>query len=182
MLSHSSSSSSLAHAFGLGAAAAGGGGGRSTTRVAFAVDEADSPAAQSSRASSVSADGHATGSDGDSSRPSFKRLPSQTLGPSTAKRAFLGFGDNDERVAGWGPSVGVGAGAGQSGNSNANPESKPDVVGLSVGGNADSSVAVPSHPDRVVASLAERRRRRMSAPSASFVLPIIEHAHQLPGK
>ncbi len=36
-----------------------------------------------------------------------------------------------------------------------------------------------SHPDRVVASLAERRRRRMSAPSASFGLLEPDHGHHV---
>jgi len=38
-------------------------------------------------------------------RPSFKRLPSQTLGPDNSKRPFYGFGDDDveDRAAGgWG--------------------------------------------------------------------------------
>ena len=37
-------------------------------------------------------------------RPSFKRLPSQTLGPDNSKRAFYGFGEGveDPVVSGWG--------------------------------------------------------------------------------
>ena len=134
-----------------------------------------SPAAHSSRASPVSAERGASGgaSDGDAQRPSFKRLPSQTLGPAAAKRAFLGYGDNDERVSGWGVGSGAPPGGGQ-------PPTEGDTSA-----HGATSVAAPggvmnlSHPDRVVASLAERRRRRMSAPSASFGLLDPDHGQHV---
>ena len=42
---------------------------------------------------------------GNASRPSFKRLLSQTLGPNNQKRLFYGFGEEeleDRTVSGWG--------------------------------------------------------------------------------
>ena len=135
-----------------------------------------SPAAHSSRASSVSAESGASGgaSDGDAQRPSFKRLPSQTLGPAVAKRAFLGYGENDERVSGWGVGSGAPPGAGQPPAEGDTSAHAPALSGVAPGG-----VMNLSHPDRVVASLAERRRRRMSAPSASFGLLDPDHGQHV---
>lgn len=140
-----------------------------------------SPAAHSSRASSVSAESGASGaSDGDAPRPSFKRLPSQTLGPAAAKRAFLGFGDNDERVSGWGVGSGPPPGAGQAPAEGAASTSTaaPALSGAASVGAPGGGMHL-SHPDRVVASLAERRRRRMSAPSASFGLLEPDHGQHV---
>ena len=125
-----SSSSSLANAFGTGRlgsshsrdrtvlSAPSGGGGlhpkSSAATLPFAAgssrvkkEESASPSL-SSRASS--AEGEDNGSDlgGRNSslggRPSFKRLPSQTLGPDNSKRPFYGFGGEveDRVVSGWG--------------------------------------------------------------------------------
>lgn len=114
-----------------------------------------SPSIAQSRGSSAAVEDSDGGSsnDQDSSRPSFKRLPSQTLGPANSKRAFLGFaegnaGDSakDRQLVGWGPSLNPG-------------EPNPTAP--------KNPLAAMSHPDRVVASLSERRRRRMSAPGAS---------------
>lgn len=136
-------------------------------RVMFAAaptkDDSESPAALSSRASSVSADGAGLSSDPDSTRPSFKRLPSQTLGPANAKRPFLGLGDVEERVSGWGP--GADSDNVSSGGTATDAHTNP---GPKVKANAGHPFGM-SHPDRVVASLAERRRRRMSAPSAGYM-------------
>jgi hypothetical protein len=50
-----------------------------------------------SRESSVTSDGTAS-SEGEVFRPSFKRLPSQTLGPANAKRAQLERDATSEKV------------------------------------------------------------------------------------
>ena len=103
----------------------------------------------------------------DSQRPSFKRLPSQTLGPNNAKRAFLGRGVGvSSTLGGMGTSM-----AGFDGNTMTSLDGGNDryhdphaqesaAVGLGMTG--------LSHPDRVVKSLGERRRkmRRMSAPTS----------------
>ncbi|KDR72250.1 hypothetical protein GALMADRAFT_213287 [Galerina marginata CBS 339.88] len=103
--------------------------------------------------------------DQDSGRPSFKRLPSQTLGPENSKRAFYGFDDEEEDIKdrelmGWGTDP---AAAGVTITDRAtNPSTNAKFGGL----------AAMSHSDRVVASLSEKRRRRgMSAPNASLNLP-----------
>ena len=60
---------------------------------------------------------------GNASRPSFKRLPSQTLGPDNQKRPFYGFGEEgleDRAIGGWGVAgdelieVSAGLGGGES--------------------------------------------------------------------
>jgi hypothetical protein len=163
-MSHSSSNSSLANAFGMHAQQQMGSApaGRVTFAEAPKKDESESPAAQSSRASSVSAEGAGLSSDPESTRPSFKRLPSQTLGPANAKRTFLGFGEDEERVSGWGPGLGPDVSSGGTAtDANTNP-------GPTVKSNAGHPFGM-SHPDRIVASLAERRRRRMSAPSVGYM-------------
>ena len=78
---------------------------------------------------------------GNMGRPSFKRLPSQTLGPDNTKRPFYGFGEEEDRfVSGWGvvdeKMAGCGGGGGENNSS----------------------------------SIAERRsrKRRMSEPSTSL--------------
>ncbi|CAA7265674.1 unnamed protein product [Cyclocybe aegerita] len=125
-------------------------------RVAFVAKSEDSSSpGLSSRQSSTDPDGHSGQSEGESLRPSFKRLPSQTLGPAHAKRAFHGYTDDvedRERAAGWGPGV---------------PDSAPVESGAGMSPKV-GGMAGMSHPDRVVASIAERRRRRMSAPSTSI--------------
>jgi hypothetical protein len=77
-------------------------------------------------------------------RPAFKRLASQTLGPEYSKRAFFGFNaeEEDERgqTAGW---------------SIMTPEMKRQELNEFGGGSKVQSFG----------SIAERRRRRMSAPS-----------------
>jgi hypothetical protein len=128
-----------------------------------------SPAPLSSRGSSVDPDGN--------DRPSFKRLPSQTLGPENAKRPFLGYGDEEERVSGWnitGHTTSQDNGDGTTIHNHTQNHSTlapAPKMALGLGG--------LSHPDRVVASLAERRRRRMSAPSTSLT-PLDPNA--VPGK
>ena len=91
-----------------------------------------------------------------SGRPSFKRLPSQTLGPDNSKRPFYGFGYDDgdgleDRVAGgWGVVV------------DDNNNKQPVVVPV-----------VDSRRDFLVGGgVAERRmrRRRMSEPSNTGVV------------
>ncbi|KAH9482002.1 hypothetical protein JR316_0006532 [Psilocybe cubensis] len=163
-------SSSLANAFGNSSnnTAASGSTGQQQQhvppsappgRVSFAVKKEDStsPSIAQSRGSSVAVEDSDGGSsnDQDSGRPSFKRLPSQTLGPANSKRAFLGFtegnvdGAKDRQLIGWGTP--------NAGESTHLPAPK-------------NQLSTMSHPDRVVASLSERRRRRMSAPGASAPL------------
>ncbi|KAF9556943.1 hypothetical protein CPC08DRAFT_725385 [Agrocybe pediades] len=109
-------------------------------------------------------------------RPSFKRLPSQTLGPANSKKPFYGYDDDDDREL-----VGWGTGVSDSNSNSSNPPPPPPpsaVTGASGGvvpklGMAAHNLRGPmgiSHPDRVVASLAERRKRRMSAPGSSLNL------------
>ncbi|KAF9483218.1 hypothetical protein BDN70DRAFT_990547 [Pholiota conissans] len=163
-IAHSASTSSLLNAFGNGGQQMGS---APPGRVSFVdigkKEDSASPVPLSSRASSVSvdADGNNLSSDAESSRPSFKRLPSQTLGPANAKRAFLGYGDDEERVSGWGVTTdtnnAVSSDAG--GNTGSIQKSNPGA-GLGI-----------SQTDRIVASLAERRKRRMSAPSTNYIAP-----------
>ncbi|KAF9526391.1 hypothetical protein CPB83DRAFT_467138 [Crepidotus variabilis] len=125
-LKHHASTSSLANAFG--------------ERLSYNPHDESPPSLTNSRDTSVDSD---TASDAEL-RPSFKRLPSQTLGPDNAKRAFLGYEDDlddRERSAGW-------------------MTGAPKVLN-------PGAISGMSHPDRVVASIAERRRRRMSAPGGS---------------
>lgn len=121
------------------------------------------PSSSSRSSSSVVED---TSDTTDSLRPSFKRLPSQTLGPSNAKRAYLGRGGASSTSTLGGAGAGMNMG-GFEGNA---------VVDLDGGHNnhphmqesAPIGMTGLSHPDRVVKSLAERRRkmRRMSAPTS----------------
>jgi len=80
-------------------------------------------------------------------RPSFKRLASQTLGPENSKRTFFGYGGDKvgemDKTAGWSTTV-------------------PEVPLSEFGVNSSSGTA------HLVASIAERRRRRMSAPSSTI--------------
>ena len=103
----------------------------------------------------------------DSLRPSFKRLPSQTLGPSNAKRAFLGRGVGASSSALGGMGMGMGMGA-YEGSTMVDFDGGDD--GYHHPHMQESAVAGMtgiSHPDRVVKNLAERRRkRRMSAPTS----------------
>ncbi|KAJ7496348.1 hypothetical protein B0H11DRAFT_2276488 [Mycena galericulata] len=153
------SQSSLAGAFGFagagyGAAPAGSG----------SVPNSPFPGTPSSNSASASASASDDGDDEHSSRPAFKRLPSQTLGPPQSKRrrdrptmeilgmmtpgASLGPGG---ALAGGGPPAG-GAGGGTGGlerppSVNAYPE-RP-MIALR---------APPAHP--------QRRARRLSAPAS----------------
>ena len=82
---------------------------------------------------------------GNMGRPSFKRLPSQTLGPDNSKRPFYGFGTevDDRVVSGWGAIGGgsdVGGGGGGSSSSSAERRmrkrrmSEPSTTSLTGGG------------------------------------------------
>ena len=85
-------------------------------------------------------------------RPSFKRLPSQTLGPDNSKRPFYGFGaaDVEDRV---------GSGWGTVGNDNDDDDDdRKDVLVEGGGGGGGGSSA-----ER------KMRRRRMSEPSSSLI-------------
>ena len=89
-------------------------------------------------------------------RPSFKRLPSQTLGPDNSKRTFYGFGGEveDRVVSGWGAIGG-----------NDDVEGRKDVLVGSGGGGGDAAAAAAA-----ASSSAERRmrKRRMSEPSTGL--------------
>jgi hypothetical protein len=80
-------------------------------------------------------------------RPSFKRLPSQTLGPDNSKRPFYGFevADVEDRV---------GSGWGAVGNNN-DDEDEDDKRDVLVGGGSRER---------------KMRRRRMSEPSTSLMI------------
>ncbi|PPQ74183.1 hypothetical protein CVT24_012734 [Panaeolus cyanescens] len=94
---------------------------------------------------------------GNSARPNFKRLPSQTLGPASAKRAYLGHDRDDEE--------GTGIPISATNSSNTTTQAPQDQYQSNAANPA--AFAMMSHPDRVMVSLAERRRRRMSAPAPS---------------
>ena len=102
---------------------------------------------------------------GDSLRPSFKRLPSQTLGPSNAKRAFLGRGMG-QGVGVASSAVGGGGGGGMGGMSTGMSGFEESALADFDDGYNNARTAAAgmltglSHPDRVVKSLAERRKRR----------------------
>jgi len=152
-LSHAASSSSLANAFRGG----GRGGGASSNDNAHAalakLEGSESPSIPSSSSHGSPALVDDAAPDADALRPSFKRLPSQTLGPSNAKRAFLGrSGVGASSAAGFSGGNGVA----DSSNCSGRNACEQSMVGL-------------SYPDRVVASLADRRRRkrRMSAPTST---------------
>ena len=164
-----SSSSSLANAFGTGrlnshsreqvVLSAPPGGLPPTVSLPGSVkDESSSPSLSSPTSSSAEGDDNKSDLGslegvapliGGSSRsnmmgrPSFKRLPSQTLGPDNSKRPFYGFGGEVE------DRVGSGWGAVGSNNNNDGGGDRKDVLG---------------------ASSAERRmrRRRMSEPSTGL--------------
>ena len=138
------SSSSLANAF--------GDHGNGTISLAStpsmtSKEESVSPSLSSSRHTSVDAYSTSASSDVEL-RPSFKRLASQTLGPENSKRAFFGYDgeevDERDRSAGWSTTV-------------------PDAQLSEFGGGIKGT----THP---VGSIAERRRRRMSAPSSTVEL------------
>ncbi|KAF8149122.1 hypothetical protein B0H34DRAFT_195969 [Crassisporium funariophilum] len=159
-ISNSSSASSLANAFGGAAQNPAQRQARNdfppsapAGRVTFAAKEESVSPSLSSRASSADIDDNGASSEMEALRPSFKRLPSQTLGPANSKRAYYGMGDESEndRVVGWGSNDTQNQPQPQS---NGAPREVVGLRGL-------------SHPDRVVASIAERRRR-MSAPSSSM--------------
>lgn len=169
-----SSCSSLANAFGTGhlgshsrdqtvLSAPVGGKSSSTTTLPFAGGRVKIKEEESASPSPCSPASSAEGDDNQSDlgslevssplmsvisrnmgRPSFKRLPSQTLGPDNSKRPFYGFGvDLEDRVvSGWG----------------------------AVGGNNDDGGGGGGHGGGGSSSSAERkmRRRRMSEPSTSL--------------
>ena len=169
-----SSSSSLANAFGTGrlnshsrdqtvlSARSGGLPPKSAATLPFAgrvkKEESASPSLSSS-ASSAEGDGNKSDlgslevpsplNSRNMGRPSFKRLPSQTLGPDNSKRPFYGFGADveDRVVSGWG-AVGN--------NDDYDDDGRDVLVGGGGGGGGSSS--------------AERkmRKRRMSEPSTSL--------------
>jgi len=135
------SSSTLANAF----------GGYSNSTVSLASsrslsgkEESVSPSLPPSRDTS---DAYSTSASSDVDlRPSFKRLASQTLGPENSKRTFFGYGGDEvserDKTAGWSTTV-------------------PEVPLSEFGVNLNSGT-------HLVASIAERRRRRMSAPSSTI--------------
>lgn len=134
-----SSSSSLANAFGQrGKMSVSGSSGRSMS----GQEETSSPSLPSSRDTSVDAHSTSASSEGEL-RPSFKRLASQTLGPDSSKRAFFGYGDNiGDRSVGWSARA-----------PNAKPMQHPGFAG-----------GRPSVTDQL--GIADRKKRRMSAPSS----------------
>lgn len=87
-------------------------------------------------------------------RPPFKRLASQTIGPENSKRTFFGFSadlvEEGDDTAGWSTAV-------------------PEVKRLQFGGRLGTG-----------GSIAERRRRRMSAPSSSVETVNITQGGQQP--
>ncbi|KAH7910518.1 hypothetical protein BJ138DRAFT_1008683 [Hygrophoropsis aurantiaca] len=90
--SSSSSASSLAHAFGSQMKPPPMNGVSISLPVPANMGLSGAEFPPGSRESSVASDGTGS-SDGDFIRPSFKRLPSQTLGPANAKRTQLERGD-----------------------------------------------------------------------------------------
>jgi len=144
----------LANAFGKHLAAGGPGVGGSG-HVTFANDRMNTSQSSHSHSRESSLSVEDTGSDREALRPSFKRLPSQTLGPAHAKRALLSHnGDGDEE----------GMRAGPDGN-------MPVSAGVGNPGNISKTLNGAVHPHshyahRPTVNLAERRRR-MSAPGTS---------------
>ena len=103
-------------------------------------------------------------------RPSFKRLPSQTLGPANSKKAFYGYDDEEDmknrEMVGWG------AGA-------PDISAPPSAMAADASGGTKPGMDAPNANPRTAklgverggsASLADRRKRRMSAPGASLNL------------
>ncbi|KAH7929236.1 hypothetical protein BV22DRAFT_1003039 [Leucogyrophana mollusca] len=93
--SSSSSTSSLAHAFGSHLKPPPMNGMSISLPLAHSAGGTDFP--PGSRESSVASDGTGS-SDGEFIRPSFKRLPSQTLGPANAKRTQLERDEGQENT------------------------------------------------------------------------------------
>ncbi|KAF8885466.1 hypothetical protein BD779DRAFT_674752 [Infundibulicybe gibba] len=149
-LGTSSSSSSLAGAFGMQEAQQQRNRQQGYGHVAFNLSQTESPP---SRESSLSIDDGASVSsggsggaagDGEAMRPSFKRLPSQTLGPVNSKRVLVTHGWNDERNADEGESGRMGA-----------------AMRLS-GGQGEEQQTPAEHASDQKAGIAERRRRMSS--------------------
>ncbi|KAF9223233.1 hypothetical protein BS17DRAFT_128950 [Gyrodon lividus] len=113
-----------------------------------------------SRESSVASDGTGgtggSNSDGEVFRPSFKRLPSQTLGPASSKRALV------ERGVGEGVGIkvenGVGGGVGSGSGSNMGGVS--DGMGMGMGMGSGGGMNAGSRP---IAALPGRARRASEA-------------------
>ena len=86
-------------------------------------------------------------------RPSFKRLPSQTLGPDNSKRPFYGFGEEvgDRVVSGWG----VGGAIGNNNNDGG-------------GGGGGGDEMVDRRDGGSAAAERKMRKRRMSEPWTSL--------------
>ena len=136
-----SSSSSLANAFGQRGKISVSG---SSSRSISGQGGTSSPSLPSSRDTSVGAHSTSASSEGEL-RPSFKRLASQTLGPDNSKRAFFGYDDDvDNHPGGWSARA-----------PNTKPMQHPGFAG--VGG-------CPPVVNQL--GIADRRRRRMSAPSS----------------
>ncbi|KAG9308572.1 hypothetical protein JVU11DRAFT_11676 [Chiua virens] len=122
------------------------------------------PTGSSSRASSVTSDGTGTGgsgSDGEMLRPSFKRYPSQTLGPANSKRALVERGSGEpkgvSRVVNKGKSLKV----------EDRDERREGVRGenegferAGVGAGAGVGVSTGSPGSRLIAALPERAAKR----------------------
>jgi hypothetical protein len=100
----------------------------------------------SSRESSVDAgSGGSEVGGGEALRPSFKRLPSQTLGPASAKRALLSREEEEEEE-------------GEEEGAIKSYREKGFSLGFGIGGGGGGAGE---------SGLAERRRRRVSAPSGT---------------
>ncbi|KIJ62953.1 hypothetical protein HYDPIDRAFT_176342 [Hydnomerulius pinastri MD-312] len=117
--------------------------------------------APGSRESSVASDGTGgtggSSSDGEVFRPSFKRLPSQTLGPSSSKRALVergGAEGEDGNLIGVGVENGSGGGA-------------VGAVGVLDGMGIGSGSLRGSTGSRPIAALPERARRASESGGAA---------------
>jgi hypothetical protein len=114
-----------------------------------------------SRERSVTRDG--SGSDKDAAfRPSFKRLPSQTLGPVNAKRAQLSHDEGDEHHDYEQQGHGGDGGGGDA-------DTPLRSIGDGNPGNISKMLSGFHHSTRPVVHLTERRLRRMSAPTAPVI-------------
>ena len=119
-----------------------------------------------SRERSVTRD--SSGSDKDAAfRPSFKRLPSQTLGPVNAKRAQLSYDEGDEHHDYDYEQQGHGGDGGGGGDGDSATPLRS--IGDGNPGNISKMLSGFHHSTRPVVHLTERRLRRMSAPTAPVI-------------